>query len=187
MEKPADFYLQLTTALLNSSQDINLNSRAIHLNQIFEESLALFLDHRSCTYQAQHKVGEPSQWRCWLCNLDEILERESRANPKSDFGMQGMGQTHQLGNAGFGQPCQKSSWLTYICLWKKLLKPRTHQQCDAEDRRGRVDVTVLVALTDRMRRSRRKRKLRTLKALCRSQASIELADLYKRCSRFILR
>ena len=71
VEKLANFHLELIAALLNSIQDVSLNSRAVHFNQVFKKSMALFPDHVSGADQTQHKVSKPSQWRCRLGNLDE--------------------------------------------------------------------------------------------------------------------
>ena len=107
---PADFEkdfpnlsLQLIAALLNPRDDIGLDARTVHFQQIIQKHPGVTLDRGKCSKPAKKYIRKISQRRCGLRNVNQPLKRESRWNAEASIRIQGIRQTRQFRNSRFGE------------------------------------------------------------------------------------
>lgn len=99
----ADFDFEMRAAFLDAIDDIGLDARAIHFQQVHEKLAGFALDYREGAHGAEENVREVAQGRRRLGNVKQFFEREAGRNAETFFVIESVRHAREFGDAGVGQ------------------------------------------------------------------------------------
>lgn len=107
VEEFADFGFELGLTFVDALEQVGLDTRGVYLEEMFAKGESIAADRGAGIDEAKSHIGEITQRRGGLRDVNELFETKMGGRAEAVFGSKSMGHAGQFGDARFGEPLEE--------------------------------------------------------------------------------